>query len=264
MKIIDVHAHIFPPKIVQIATEAIGDFYGYPMRYMGSAEELLSAGARANVSNFVVFSTATTPAQVVKINDFILDSCAAHPEFIGLGTMHPEYSDFAAELDRIYAGGMRGIKLHPDFQKFYIDCDELMPIFAHLQSRGMFLITHAGDPRHHFSDPRRIARVAKAFPKLNIIAAHFGGWSDWQTAREVLAELPNVYYDTSSTYGYGGIEPMIEGFKTFDNTHIFFGADFPMGDHSEEIEVLRKLLPDDETFENVLGRNFERFMEMYK
>ena len=200
----------------------------------------------------------------MKINNFILESCAEHTEFIGLGTMHPEHPDCAAELDRIYDAGLRGIKLHPDFQKFYIDCDELMPVFAHLQERGMFLITHAGDPRHHFSDPRRIARVAKLFPRLNIIGAHFGGWSDWATAREVLADVPNLYFDTSSTYGYGGIEPMLEGFKAFDNSHIFFGVDFPMGDHTDEIAVLKSLGLSEDTLEGVLGGNFERFFEIYR
>ena len=264
MKIIDTHAHIFPPKIVNIATDAIGTFYDYPMRYTGSTEQLLESGRRAGVSRYVVFSTATTPAQVVKINNFILAECAAHPEFIGLGTMHPEFEDYKAELDRVYAAGMRGIKLHPDFQKFYIDCEPLMKIFEYLQEKRMFLITHSGDPRHHYSDPWRVARVAKLFPRLDIIAAHFGGWGEWDVGREALAGLPNIYVDTSSTYGCAGLEPVKEGFQAFDSTHIFFGDDFPMWDHADEIAMLRSLGLDEETLAGVLGGNFERFYARYK
>jgi len=264
MKIIDVHAHIFPQKIEKIATEAIGAFYDYPMKHSGSVARLLESGERAGVTGYVVFSTATTPAQVVKINDFILGECAENAQFIGLGTMHPHFDDYKAELDRIYAAGVRGIKLHPDFQKFFIDCDELLPIFEYLQEKHMFLITHAGDPRHHFSDPRRVARVAKLYPQLNIIAAHFGGWGEWALGRESLADLPNIYVDTSSTFGCSGIENVKKGFEAFDNSHIFFGDDFPMWDHAEEIAMLRSLgLPQD-VLDGVLGGNFERFFEMYE
>jgi predicted TIM-barrel fold metal-dependent hydrolase len=233
------------------------------MAHTGSADELLRAGESAGVGRFVVFSTATTPGQVVKINDFIMETCDRHPEFIGAGTMHPEFTDFKAELDRIYSLGLRGIKLHPDFQQVNLDCDELLRVFAYLQDKHMFLITHSGDVRHGYSDPRRVARVAKMFPRLNIVAAHFGGWSDWETARQTLPDLPNVYYDTSSTFGCGGRDEVLSGFKCFDNTHIFFGVDFPMWDHSAELAQLRSVGLDDDTLEDVLHRNFERFFAGY-
>ncbi|MDR1822167.1 MAG: hypothetical protein LBQ91_07010, partial [Oscillospiraceae bacterium] len=81
--IIDSHAHIFPQKINQIATDAIGGFYNYKMRHTGDPEELIASGARAGVTKFVVFSTATTPAQVEKINSYIMEQLSLHPEFIG-------------------------------------------------------------------------------------------------------------------------------------------------------------------------------------
>ncbi|MDR0839110.1 MAG: amidohydrolase family protein [Oscillospiraceae bacterium] len=264
MTIIDTHAHIFPPKVERVATDAIGTFYDHGMAHSGSIEQLLDSGARAGVTRFVVFSTATTPQQVTRINDFILDACATHPEFVGAGTMHPEFADFKAELDRIHDAGIRGIKLHPDFQKFFIDCDALLSVFEYLQEKHMFLITHSGDIRHHFSDPVRVARVAKLFPKMNVVAAHFGGWSEWDVGRRELAHLPNVYVDTSSTFGFGGNEQVIEGFRAFDNSHIFFGDDFPMWEHADEIANLRGLGLDDTTLENVLGGNFERFLELYE
>jgi predicted TIM-barrel fold metal-dependent hydrolase len=263
MTIIDAHAHIFPPKIERVATDAISAFYDYPMAHSGSPLELLDAGRRAGVSRFVVFSTATTTAQVTRINDFIMEQCALHPEFIGAGTMHKDYADFAAEIDRIYDGGVRGLKFHPDFQKFNLDCDELLRIFAHIERRGMFIITHSGDPRYTYSSPLRVARVAKLFPRMNVVAAHFGGWSEWALARRELAHLPNIYIDTSSTYGFGATEEMLAGFRAFDSAHIFFGCDFPMWDHADEVAALRSLNLAPELLENVLGKNFERFYAQY-
>lgn len=260
MKIIDVHAHIYPPKIEAKAVNAIREFYDRPyMAHKGAEDALLESGKNAGITDYLVFSTATVPHQVEKINDFIIDTVSRHDEFIGAGTIHIDYEDNLRELKRIYDAGIRGIKFHPDFQKFNIDDERLYPSFELLEDMGMFFITHAGDPRYPFSHPERIARVAKRFPKLKIIAAHFGGWMTWDIARHCLADLDNVYFDTSSTYGFGGIEPMIEGFKVFDNTHLFFGCDYPMWDHKEELETLYSLNLDEKTLKGVLYNNFAEF-----
>lgn len=259
MRAIDTHAHIFPPKIERSATEAIRDFYERgSMKHSGSPEELLESGRRAGVTNYVIFTTATTPHQVRAINDFILEQSRAHPEFIPVGTMHKEFDAPEEELDRIFDAGIRGIKLHPDFQKFCIDDEKLMPVFKHMEKKGMFLITHSGDYRYEFSQPTRVARVAKRFPGMRVVAAHFGGWSQWELARRVLV-LPNVYVDTSSTFGFGGAEQVLRGFEAFDNSHIFYGCDFPMWDHGEEIENLRALGLGDALLDDVLYNNFAKF-----
>ena len=89
MTIVDAHAHIFPSKIAEKATTGIGKFYDVDMRYVGSPEHLLDSGRAIGVSKYFVHSVATTPAQVRSINSFIAEQCAAHPEFIGFGTLHP-------------------------------------------------------------------------------------------------------------------------------------------------------------------------------
>ena len=264
MRKIDAHAHIFPPKIEKVATEAIREFYNVPcMGHEGSVEDLLRSGARAGVTNYLVFSTATTPKQVERINDYIISQCAEHSEFFGAGTMHREYGQIEAELARIQHSGIKGIKLHPDFQKFNFDDDLLLPMFDYMQATDMFVITHAGDYRYTFSHPERIERIAKMFPKLRIIAAHFGGWSQWEMAREILV-LPNIYVDTSSTYVFGGIEQVTAGLKAFPREHIFYGCDFPMWDHKDEADMLASLGLSDDFLEDIYYNNFAKFIGLEK
>jgi predicted TIM-barrel fold metal-dependent hydrolase len=258
MQIIDSHAHIFPSKIAESAVRAISDFYEIPMRHSGEASDLLESGKKINVSKYVVFSTATTAAQVESINNFIISSCEEHDEFIGVGTMHPEYPHFEAELDRILKSGVRGVKLHPDFQRFNLDDERLYPVFSIMSNRDMFLITHSGDYRYDYSNPVRIARVAKMFPKLRIIAAHFGGYTAWQEAREHL-KLENVYFDTSSTMGFIGYGEPRKALETFDTSRFFFGTDFPMWDHAEELDRLLGLGLSDDMLEKILYKNFMEF-----
>lgn len=125
--IIDFHAHIYPAKIAEKASDTIGQFYNIQMKYKGSPESLLESGSRIGVDRYIVHSTATAPHQVESINNYIIGEVESHPEFIGFGTIHPEYENYENELIRIYSAGLMGIKLHPDFQKFPIDLREILP-----------------------------------------------------------------------------------------------------------------------------------------
>lgn len=92
MPIIDAHAHIYPEKIASKAVSAIGRFYGVEesMAGKGSAEDLLGNREKAGITHFIVHSVATTAHSVSTINTFLAEQAAAHPEFIGFGTMHPD------------------------------------------------------------------------------------------------------------------------------------------------------------------------------
>jgi len=260
MKIIDVHAHIFPQKVEKSAVRAISEFYfDAPMAHRGTSEALIASGSRIGVERYLVFSAATVPHQVESINTFIMGECAKHPEFMGAGTMHEDYPEPEAEIERICRAGMRGIKLHPDFQHFNVDDPKMDRAYAALEERKMFIIVHTGDRRYDFSHPNRVANVAERFPGLRVIAAHFGGYCQWAVARERLLKLPNVYIDTSSTLGMDGRGEALKTLEMIDPTHVFFATDFPMWDHAEELERVKSLGLSDAMLEDVLYNNFDRF-----
>ena len=272
MTIIDAHVHIFPEKIASSAVIATNRFYSGALSdqvhapleftvYKGTADDLLERNKKAGIGRSVVFSTATKPHQVESINNFIARNCALHPEFIGVGTMHIDYEDFAAEVRRIKELGLVGIKLHPDIQQFALDDPRLFPMYELMRDKNLFLIAHTGDYRFDYSTPVRMAHIAGLFPEMRFVAAHFGGWSQWAEARECLL-LPNVYVDTSSTLGFADIDVAIKGFETFDPTHIFFGSDYPMWEPGIELERLRSMGLNDRLQDMVLGENFENFLKM--
>ncbi|MDR3145817.1 MAG: amidohydrolase, partial [Treponema sp.] len=66
----------------------------------------------------MVFSAAATPGQVCSINDFIARTAMEHPELTGFGTLHPDFEDPGAEIGRLIGLGLRGLKFHPDMQRF--------------------------------------------------------------------------------------------------------------------------------------------------
>lgn len=260
LKIIDAHAHIFPSNIAAKATENIGKFYGLPMHAPGTSELLLEQGAKIEVSRYLVCSAATVPHQVAPINDFIAEQCGLHPEFVGFATLHPQMEHLFEEIDRIMKLGLKGIKLHADFQQFNTDDPSMFPIYRRLAEYKLPVLMHAGDQTHDFSAPRRIGRVAELFPDLICIAAHFGGYSKWDEAQTYL-KLPNVYFDTSSSLFCLSKEDALRLINLFGADKFMFGTDFPMWDHVEELErfLALELSPADrdqilfKTFEQLLG-----------
>lgn len=256
--IIDAHTHIYPDKIAAKASENIGAFYDLYMHFNGSIGTLLSEGRAAGIDRFLVCSVATTPAQVARINDFIAGSVREHPEFIGFATLHPDMENMEEEVERIISMGLKGVKLHSDFQQFLLDEPRAMKIYELLEGR-LPLLVHAGDKRYEYSKPHRIARVARAFPGLKLIAAHFGGYSEWDDAEKELSGT-GVYVDTSSALFALTKEKALSLIDMYGEDKVFFGTDYPMWDAAEELERFRALgLPEDIS-EMILHKNLENLL----
>lgn len=259
--IIDFHAHIYPNKIAEKASKAIGDFYNAPMAYHGSPEQLLESGSKIGVDIYIVHSAASKPMQVESINNFIIESVAEHPEFVGFGTMHADYDNFADELKRIKEAGLKGIKLHPDFQKFQIDSPKMDAIYDVLTDLEMPVLVHAGDCRYDFSGPKRILNVHKKHPGLKIIAAHFGGYTEWDKSMEYLVGQ-DVYFDTSSTLWKLPVEKANEMIKKHGYKKFLFGSDYPMWDHEDEFERFNQLDLTAEERDAILYKNAQKLLEL--
>lgn len=258
MPIIDAHSHIFPEKIAVKATESIGNFYAQPMVDVGCVEALLQSANRAGVDRVLVCSTATKATQVESINRFIAAAVHEHPVFFGLGTMIPGYEHIEQELDRCLELGLIGVKLHPDFQAFHIDDEAAFPIYAAAQERQMPILFHTGDHRYSYSKPERMARVAKLFPKLTCIAAHFGGWSEWDQL-DAYEGIENVVFDTSSTFGFREDPAYFASLvRRFGAERFMFGVDFPMWEHESELARFYKLPLTDEEREQLLYKTAMR------
>ena len=119
--IIDFHAHIYPEKIAEKASVAISKFYeNAAMAYHGRSDELIEEGANGGVTHFVVHSAATKADQVESVNNFIIRETEKHKEFIGFGTIHPDYENFEEELVRIKNAGLKGIKILKQIRKKWI------------------------------------------------------------------------------------------------------------------------------------------------
>ncbi len=258
--IIDAHAHIFPEKIAAKATVGIGDFYDIEMDGDGSLEMLLKLSEQSGVDICLVHSVATVPHQVQSINNFIAECVARYPDkLIGFAALHPDYEDIEGEVARIRQLGLRGIKLHPDFQRFKIDAPEAYPIYEAAQREGLPVLFHVGDIRYDYSGPERLRRIVDMFPTLQVIGAHFAGWSQWEESYKLFGD-GRIYVDLSSSLYAITPESAANLIHRFGADKVLFGTDFPMWTAQEELERFYKIPLTEEERELILHKNAEKLL----
>ena len=253
MFVIDCHDHIYMKRLAQRAVKGVGEFYDVPMACGGISDELCEIAKESPIKMFVVNAVAMNAKSVPKLNDFIAEECRRHPEFIGLGTLHPNMQDIDSEIERIISLGLKGIKLHPDTQQFDADSGDAMRIYERIEGRLPLLI-HSGDYRYDFSHPRRIANIADTFPKLTMIAAHLGGWSIFEEAVPYMKDR-SCYMDISSVMPFVRAERVKELIRLYGADRLLFGSDFPMWHPVSEYESFLKLGLSEEEQAKILYQN---------
>lgn len=262
-KIIDTHAHIYPDKIAAKAVRNISGFYDLTAYSDGSIRSLAESGSQIGVRAFVVHSTATKREQVQSINNFIIEAVRENPSFVGYATLHFDMtrSEIEQEVKRFTDEGLRGVKLHPDFQKFYIDDSCMFDIYDICQEAGLPILIHTGDPRYETSRPQRLAKMAKAYPKLIFIGAHFGGYGRWEEV-ECYKDTSNVYFDTSSSLFIMQKKEPERIIEMLSSDRFFFATDYPLFTHAHELKRFMKLDLSEDVREKILYKNAERVLKI--
>ena len=216
----------------------------------------------AGIEHCIVQSVATTPKQVSSINNFIANCVKeSNGKFTGLGTLHPDSEDIKADVEEIISLGLKGVKLHPDIQKFKIDDYRMLKIYEFCEGRIPILI-HTGDRRYDYSNPNRMTIILDIYKDLTVIGAHFGGWSIWEEATEKLCKYKNFYVDCSSSLYALTPEKAKELMQAYGTERVLFGTDYPMWEPKREVERLLSLGLSDEAYEKIFHRNAEKLFDI--
>ena len=253
--IIDCHTHVYPDKIAHRAVESIGEFYGISMHMDGTVKTLLEMSEKAGVEKNLIHSAAVDGLHVHHINDFLIRTVEENKEkLLGFGTLHPDMEDPEKELRRILDAGLKGIKLHPDMQKFSLGEKRAEKLFAICEGVCPMMF-HTGDKRYQYSNPSLIPPILKKLPRLKVICAHFGGYSEWDSAAECLSDLPNAYVDTSSSFFALSKERARELIDLYGEDRVLFGSDYPMWNVQEEKETLLSLGLSEKALQKIFSEN---------
>lgn len=259
--IIDAHTHTWPDAIA--ARALAGTLPDLRVFGDGTTSGLLADMDRCGVDRSICLGVANTGAQVEAANRFA--GSLDQDRLIGFGSIHPE-----ADVDETLAGlrrhGLAGVKVHPIFQGYAIDDPGVLPLYDAFQETGTVVIMHVGagstpDVTAR-STPEKLIGLIKRFPRLKLIACHFGGYRLFEQAEELIAGLP-VYLDTSWPPTLGALDP--GRVKTFVERHgpdrIVFASDWPMSDPAAEIAAIEAMGLTTEATEAILGGNMARLLE---
>ncbi len=257
--VIDAHCHIYPEKIAARAVAGTDGFYGEHSFGDGTVNGLLEVGDKNGFDHYIVQSVATTPHQVRSINDFIAESVKnGNGKFTGLGTLHPDTEDLDGDIKHLMEMGLKGVKLHPDIQRFKIDDYRCLKIYEKCEELGLPILMHTGDHRYDFSNPNRLLPVMEIYTGLTVIGAHLGGWSVWEEAAEKLSGLPNLYVDCSSSLYAISSETAKRIIYSYGVDKVLFGTDYPMWDPATELKRFFKIGLTEEENKKILSENAQK------
>lgn len=260
MRIVDIHLHAWPDKVASAAVpfmERQGNLRAF---YNGTVGALAEEMGRTGVDISVIQPVATKPEQVRSINDWAL--AVDDPRIVMFGAMHPDFADPAAELARLAAAGIKGIKLHPEHQSFVPDEPRLIPIYEAAAEHDLIVFFHAGADEIHpgvHGTPESFAAVLDRFPDLRVVLAHMGGYRCWDG---VLRELAGrrVWFDTAYCPRIMPDHEFVGLVRAHGADKVLFGSDGPWTDPAEEIAHLRALGLSPAEVDAILGGNAERLL----
>ena len=256
LEFIDFHTHVYPDAIAPKAAESIRQFYSLGNDTMnGTVKMLLEQGQCAGTDRYVILPVAMKPERTRHINDFILQQLSLHPEFFGFGTVHAAMDGLMDEVEYIQKQGLRGLKMHPDSQVFAIDDARLFPVYEQIQG-VLPVLFHMGDHRFDYSHPSRLRRLLQLFPKLQVIAAHFGGYELYEEAYTQLKDT-DCFFDVSSSLMFMG-EGVAESYiNRYGAERFVYGSDYPMWNPAEEMQRFLRLKLTDDQFEQIAHKTAE-------
>jgi predicted TIM-barrel fold metal-dependent hydrolase len=259
--LIDIHAHVYPDNVANKVTAHLKEHYGISIKHQGTLQEYRKLCKKIGVNYAVVFTAATKPEQVEPANRWAMLN-HRQGNLISFGTMHPHYTNIDGEIKRLRDAGIIGIKLHPDFQQFYLDDALALTMYEKL-AKHFIILFHVGDDqvpdKTNYATPERMARVLELVPGLRAIAAHMGGYQMWDRAMECLVGK-NIFFDTSSSYYFLAPEKMRLMVDSHGYQRVLLGSDYPFNDPYTEATCIKKLLLPEKQFNAIIGGNARKLL----
>lgn len=270
--IIDFHTHIFPDKIAENTVEKLKTYLCEQNEECaaytnGTLSSLLNSMKDAGIDYSVILPVVTNPKQFESINRFSAELNFKNG-IIAFGGIHPDNDSLEEKLDYIKSLGLKGIKLHPDYQNTYINDEKYLRIIRHAEEIGLITLIHCGydvlSPDNlHCSIDRALDMLEKIDAKENnkIVLAHLGGHHGAKESYEKLCSK-NVWLDTS--YVLNKIEPdfLVKMFEKHGFDKILFASDSPWGEQKNFVNTLNRLHISEENRNKIFHLNAKHLLAL--
>ncbi|MBR2151753.1 MAG: amidohydrolase [Clostridia bacterium] len=262
--IIDFHTHTFPDKLAERTLNNLSKVSGgVPPCYDGTEAGLRTHLEKCGVDYGVVLNITTAPKNQNSVFEFAKQM--NHGNLIAFSGLNQNLPDVLEWLEKIKESGIKGIKLHPDYQDFYVNDDKMLKIYEKIAELNLITVFHSGtdigmSPPTRCT-PKALAEVLPVFGNAPVVAAHFGGYVMWH---EVLEHLvgKNIYLDTSFSCGRIPTNMAKLIIEKHGAEKILLGSDMPWSDISDEINFIKILDLNEEQEKLILGENARRLLNI--
>jgi predicted TIM-barrel fold metal-dependent hydrolase len=229
-----------------------------PDGYRATADEILAGLDRGGQRRALIFPMQE-PAGYRDANDAAIAAArGSGGRLAALARLDPNAGDAALEeAERCLAAGARGFKLHPRSDLFDMPHPVAERIVALAHEHRAPVLFHAG--RGFPGLGEEVAHMARRHPGARLILAH-AGISDIGHLAEVVAEAPNIFFDTS----WWMVSDMLTLFASVPPGRILYGSDMPYG--SARFSTVRDLRCavqvglDGDVLESIVGAQLERIV----
>lgn len=265
--IIDFHTHIFPDSIAEKTISKLSGMIDQHPYTDATLEGLKRSMKESGVDCSIVLPVVTRPAQFESVNAYAVE-ISKEPGILSFGGVHPKSENVRGEIDRIVELGLKGIKLHPDFQDTFIEEPCYIELIAYALERGLMVSIHAGkdeglpNPIHCPPDKAlyMIQEVQKRVSTERLILAHTGGHCQWDEVEEYLVGQ-NIFMDISFSRSEIDKEQLTRIIKNHGADRILFGSDSPWDGQKETIDLINSLDLSEEEKEYILGGNAKMLLD---
>ncbi len=264
--IIDTHTHIFPDSLAERAISSLSDAAAGKIKpeHNGTAKDLIKCMDESGIDKSLVLSIATKPAQVDKINLWAAEMNKQYSSrLLFSGSLHFDSENIDQQVAFLTANDITVIKLHPEYQYFYPLNKKLDRIYRLLQDNDIAVYFHAGNDIAFVgarATPDVFSRMIDAYPKLKIIAAHLGGFLQWE---EVIKRIAGseIWLDFAFTFGYITKTQMQTIISKHGSDKLLFGTDSPWRNLNDYINNIFNLNFSEDSLRKILCENAKKLFK---
>lgn len=268
--IIDFHTHIFPDKIASRTIEALSSSASIPPHSDGTLEGLLSRLGEAGVDiavNLPVLTKASQLDSIIKFATQINEKSYTGARVISFAGVHPDTEDYVGALDLVKASGIKGIKLHPDYQGTFIDDEKYVKILSYAKKLDLITVTHAGLDGAFIGQEIKCTpvRVLRLLDRLGgydkLVLAHMGGNELFDKVYSELAG-ENIYFDTSYVLSSIGKGMFFDILEKHSCDKILFATDSPWQNIATQVDILKSFGLDKDAENKIFCENARALLNL--
>jgi predicted TIM-barrel fold metal-dependent hydrolase len=260
--IIDSHLHL--PRLTEGKTLA------------DSKQELLQELEKSKV-DYAILIPDNIPVSEIGSLDEVLGLVEHDKNLFVMGTIniqkdkepHTRKLDFLLHTGRIVA-----VKIFPGHETIYPTDKRLVPVYDLCIKYDLPVVIHTGANAKNpepakYNDPKHIVKVAKRFPALKIVIAHYF-WPKVEYCYELTKPYGNIFFDTSGladnevveVTGLDKIKKVLTLTVERRPANVVFGTDYAMCNIRKHVGLVESLPIQREFKEMIFSKNSIRLFKL--